>query len=240
MDPRKFRAMYEGQFERMQGLVYDCYNPDLHIQEELTPEVFNSCKLYGGIDWGFTDPFVLLVMAITPSGDRFVVSEFYKTGLGPDEMLDVVKSKMSIYPMRALYCDPSQPGYIKYLTENGIPAVKANNDINFGIGSVYADLKGEKLKFLKDRCPYTLDEIEMYHYPEPEDLKPDQNSKPEKPVDQNNHGCDALRYVTVGTHSIFKVRSPRLPKEGRKRQETPREQVLRIRRHRPKTYEVWS
>jgi hypothetical protein len=31
MDPRRFNAMYNGEFEKMQGLVYDCFSEETHV-----------------------------------------------------------------------------------------------------------------------------------------------------------------------------------------------------------------
>ncbi len=239
MDPRKFKAIFDGQFTKMQGLVYDCVDDSIEI-DKFNPE--GDVTYYGGIDWGYNDPFVLVIRAVTKSGFHCQVSEFYKTGLIPEEIKTVVKEKMGIYPMRKIWCDPSQPGMIEMLQRAGIPASPAKNDIVIGIGEHYELIKSGRFKILKGTSPHTLDEFENYHYPEPQDLGPDQDAKKDKPVDQHNHVCDAMRYISIHTKNIHLKRSPHIPDDsGReKKEEMPHEIVKRVRRFKPKTFESWS
>lgn len=211
MDSRMFKAMYEGSFEQMQGLVYDCYNDNEHIFPHFNFN--NGIKFYAGVDWGFTDPFCLLVMAVTPGGDYFIISEYYKGSQSPTDIVKVIESKHQIYNFEGVYCDPSQPGMIAELSNLNIPAIKADNDIMRGIAVVYEMLKLNKLKFLKDATPNLLDEMSMYHWPEPPNLLPDQNAKAQKPVDQYNHACDALRYVCLAVWGLHKISQPRTIQE---------------------------
>jgi phage terminase large subunit len=238
-NPRRFRALYDGSFERMQGLVYDCFNEDENgIKSFNFPQ---GTRYYGGIDWGFADPFVLLVMAITPSGDHFIVSETYATELSPSDIEFAVESKMKIFPMLTIFCDPSQPGYIQMLHERGIPATKANNDILHGIAQVYELIKTRKLSFLEGHCKYTMDEMETYHYPEPKDLKPDQNAPLTKPVDVDNHAMDALRYVVMGTYLLTRPRLPSQPGNKHTKDLLPHERIARVKKPgRPNQYEKWN
>jgi hypothetical protein len=48
--------------------------------------------------------------------------------------------------------------------------------------------------------PHTLDEMDGYHYPAPDDVAPDQNVKDAKPVQQNDHAMDAERYISISTY----------------------------------------
>lgn len=238
MDPRKFKALFDGQFEKMQGLVYDCVDDDIEINDFHPP---TDTVYYGGIDWGYNDPFVLVIRAVTKEGFHCQVSEFFKTGLIPSEVLQVLKDKMGIFPMKRIFCDPSQPGMIEMLQRASIPATKANNDITVGIGDHYELIKSGRFKILKGTSPHSLDEYEQYHYPEPADLSPDQDQKKDKPVDQHNHCMDAVRYCSIHTKNIHKRKAPNVPEPSQKRDhEMPHEYVKRIRRFKPKTFESWS
>ena len=161
MDPRRFNAMYGGTFEKMQGLVYDCWDDEENIYE--TAEFPTGTKFVAGVDWGYTDPFVLLVRAITPAGKHYQVSEFYKTGLIPSQIVDLCKKKHIVYNIKTFFCDPSQPGMIDELCRNGVPAVKANNDIILGIGAHYELIKSRDFKIFKGSSPLSMSEVETYH-----------------------------------------------------------------------------
>mgnify|MGYP001578957111 FL=1 len=208
MDSRKFNAMYGGQFERMQGLVYDCFSEEENIVVKyLFPD---GTRYYAGVDWGFNDPFVIVVRAVTPGGQHFQVSEYCKSRMTLPEMVQVAKTKKEIYNIEQFYCDPSQPGHIEEFNRNGIIARGANNDIDLGLDLHYSLIKSRRYKILKDTSPHTLDELETYHWPEPKYLTGDQSSKKTRPVDQNNHCLDANRYVTVMTKDVVKSRHLRV------------------------------
>jgi hypothetical protein len=206
MDPRRFDMQYGGEWGQMAGLVYDCWDNEQNLIPEckLPP----GTKYYAGIDWGFTDPFVLKVRAVLPNGEQIGVSEFYKTGQTISDIKEVCAKKKKIYDIQMFFCDPSAPGSIEELNRAGIPAVGANNDIRRGIDAHYELIKTRKYKEFIGACPYSCDEREFYHYPEPEDLGPDDDSKEQLPVDANNHGQDCDRYLTLSLAATADKRRP--------------------------------
>lgn len=233
MDPRRFNAMFGGQWERMSGLVYDCYD-----------EVENQCQAFslpagsrfvGGIDWGYTEPFVFKIRGITPDGAQFGVHEFYKSGLIIDDIADAVMMRVRTHGVRLIYAGPDQPGYIEKLNrlfaKEGVKCavVPANNDVRVGVDAHYELLKTRRLKYFLGANPYTLDEIDTYHYPNPEDVGPDKNVKDQKPVQQNDHALDADRYISVMTSAMGERVAPYVPAE-RKRQLDHHAETERLKR----------
>ena len=216
MDPRRFRMIFDGDWERPEGLVYDCFDENLNMVDPFP--LPSATEYYAGIDWGFRDPFVLIVRAFSPYGDVFDVSEFYKTGLTPSQIVEVCRQKQTVYGIKRFYCDPSRPDMIEELGRNGVTAVGADNDIRKGIDAFYELIKSRKYKIFRDSCRNLQDELDTYHYPEEADLKPDQD-KPrdfELPVDQNNHCCDAGRYLSIMTKRSGIKLAPRVPDDAKK------------------------
>ena len=209
MDKRRFELMYGGKWDQAAGLVYDCFSHEESVVDSFDLPL--GTRYYAGVDWGYTDPFVIVIHAITPQGGRIQVSEFYKTGMTMMDQLEVAISKQKIYNIERWYCDPSRPDSIEAFQRAGLVAVGANNDIRSGIDRVYEQIKTRQLKFFRRSNTYTIDEIEMYHYPEEPDLKHDQDGKELLLVGQNDHCLDALRYVTIETSKI-KLDGVRLPK----------------------------
>jgi hypothetical protein len=206
MDARRFNMIFGGEFGQMAGLVYDCWDDaQNYIPETKLPA---GTRYYGGIDWGFTEPFALKIRAVLPSGEQIGVSEFYKSGQTISDIKEVCAKKLKIYSVEMFYCDPSQPGAILELNRAGIPAVAANNDIRRGIDAHYELIKTRKYKEFIGACPHTQDERETYHYPEPEDLAPDDNAKERKPVQQNDHLMDADRYLSISLSAAAEKRKP--------------------------------
>ena len=203
--------MYGGQFGRMEGLVYKCWDDNKNLIQPI--KLPNGTKFIGGVDWGFVDPFVIKVRAITPGGMHYGVSEFYKSGLTPTEQILAAQHKMQTWGVKLFYADPSEPGLIEDFCRNGVPTVGADNDIARGVGLHYELIALRKYKEFIGACPHSCDERDMYHYPEPKDLKPDQNprKKDKIPVDQNNHGMDVDRYQTIETYKTTKKKAPKMP-----------------------------
>jgi len=195
MDPRRFNMLFGGEWGRMEGLVYDCWEDAENLVNPF--ELPFGTKYYAGVDWGFTDPFVLKVRAITPDHRHYGVSEFYKTGLTLLDMIQIAKQKKSTYQIQTFFCDPSQPGHIEEFNRAGLSALGSDNDIRRGIDLHYELIKTRRYKEFRGACPHSMDERETYHYPEPKELGPDQDSKELLPVGQNDHCMDVDRYLTL-------------------------------------------
>ncbi len=176
-----------------------------------------------------------------PNGRRFQISETYKSGLTINDIVTICKQKKDIFNIEKFYCDPSQPGYIEELNRNGLPAVGAVNDIRPGVDYVYELIKTRQLKLIKGSSPHTIDELETYHYPEPDDLKPDQSTKEQKPVGQNDHALDAVRYVSVMTKHIGAMRrAPINPEENKPKDAYDRLKLIRTKKRSGQGTEDWS
>lgn len=233
MDPRRFAMVYGGSWERPAGLVYDCFD-----DEENQCEPFalpTGTKYFGGIDWGFTEPFVFVVRGITPDGQHYQVAEYYKSGSGISDLGNAVARMCAVFDVGAIYAGPDQPGLIVEL--NGIlkraglraHVIAANNDVRLGIDRHYELVKTRRYKVFKSTSPYTLDEYDSYHYPDPDDVKPDQSIKEAKPVGQNDHALDANRYLTISTHFSDVKRAPVVPGEEKK-YESMQQKIIRLKK----------
>lgn len=208
MDERRFRSMFGGEWEKMDGLVYNCFD-----EEQNTINPFNlpqGTKYVAGVDWGTTAPFVIVVRAITPSGEHFQVTEVYRTGQTIMDMIQLAKQKMQAYPISLFHCDPSNPGYISEFNRAGIPAVGAPNDIKIGIDLHYALIKSRRYKLFRGDNKHTIDEYCVYHYPSEDEVKADSDVEDEKPVKQNDHAMDANRYVTLATYTGDHRKAPQV------------------------------
>lgn len=239
MDPRRFAMMYGGEWGRMSGLVYDCWDDARNIVSPF--ELPKDTKFYGGIDWGHTEPFVLVVRAVTPDGRHYQVSEFYKSGFTISDMIQIAKQKKQVFGITRFYCGPDQPGLIEEFNRNGLTAIGANNDVRRGVDLHYELIRTGKYKIFDQTSPHTLDELESYHYPDPKDLGPDDSTKEMKPVGQNDHALDANRYVTIETYrNEFKL-TPKSPEDSKIKH---RDQIERLeflkRKKRDSGSEKWS
>lgn len=223
MDERRFRMMFGGEWERMEGLVYDCYEPKENICA--WPETLAD-KVYAGIDWGYTEPFAMFIMGLYPNGQRIQMGEVKKARLTLTAIIDVCREKMTTFGIKHFYCGPDQPGYIQALNEAGIPASAADNSVKIGIAHVYELIKTRKLQYVDGQCIHTLDEVETYHYPDPKDIRPDRDIKDDSPVKQNDHMMDAKRYCIVSTLGAENQRAPKQP--GQPTAQTQAQRIARL------------
>jgi PBSX family phage terminase large subunit len=187
MDERRFRAMFGGEWEKMEGLVYDCFNEE---ENSITPfELPAGTEYYGGIDWGTTAPFAMVIRAITPEGLHFQITEAYKSGLTVLDQIALARQKLLRYPVKMFYADPSMPGHIAEFNRAGIPCSPADNDIRKGIDLHYELVKTRRFKVFRGDNRHTVDEMETYHYPSQDEVDQDTNVTEDKPVKQGDHAC---------------------------------------------------
>lgn len=231
MNVLRFNMIYGGQWGRMEGLVYDCWDDEQNSVEAF--QLPTDTRYVAGVDWGYyPDPFVLKIRGITPDGRHYGVSEFVKTRMTITDIVQLAKQKKQVYGIKMFYCDPSQPGYIEEFNRNGLAAIGADNDIRRGIDLHYELVKTRRYKEFRGSCPHSQDERETYHYPEEKDLKADQDSKELLPVDKDNHTQDADRYITIETFNREIKLVPKSPGDQIKKHENRLEFLKRSKRDR--------
>lgn len=224
MDPRRFDMIFGGQFGKMAGLVYDCFDEE---RDQCDPvKLPTGTKYFAAVDWGYTDPFVIKIRAVTPTGHHFSIGEFYKTRLILAEQILAAKQKMEIFGIERFWADPSRPDSIEAFNRAGIPTIPAENDIRIGVDAHYELIASGKYKVFRGTCPHTLDEYSAYHYPDPEDLGPDDDSKEDLPVGQGDHCMDVERYLTLMT--IGKRTEKKTPKTPEEKLQPSRDHEQRI------------
>lgn len=227
MDPRRFDMLFGGEWGKQAGLVYDCFDEKENL---CTPtRLPNGTQYYAGIDWGHTEPFVIVVRGITPDHCHFQISEFYKTGMTVPDQMAIAKQKMATYGIKQFYCGHERPENILLFNQNGIPAVGVpEKHIQVGTDLHYELIKTRRYKVFEGSSPYSLDEYDTYHYPEPEDLKPDQDSQEQLPVGQNDHCMSANRFVTLRTYRSGLRTRPFTPETEGERAETQESRLKRL------------
>ena len=195
LDPRVFSMKYEGQFERMAGLVYFELTEDNWIE----PQKLNKRDWYivGGIDFGFTNPLGMVIRALhrTEPFD-WQMGEFYRSYLDTNSMIKNALMLQKKAGVELFYADSEDPQGIIDLQRAGVrvvPVTKYKGSVLDGIREHNALIKSREYKLFRGKCPNTEDEYETYHWPEDEGKE---ENMPEKPVDAHNHLMRANEYVS--------------------------------------------
>lgn len=203
LDPRVFAMKFEGEFQKMAGLVFMEFGGDKNYSDAFQPNV-NDYHIFAGVDFGYTNPFAIAVRAIRKStGEDFQIAEFYKSFLTPNEKIEILKQYQRKYQIKTFYCDNEDPGLIAEINRAGIVAVacpKAPGSVKRQIEMHNQIIKLGRYKVFKGLCPHTEEEYETYHYPE--DLGKEEQSD-EAPVDANNHLMAANMYATACSRYLY-------------------------------------
>jgi len=218
LEPWRFRLLYEGEFERPMGLVYDCFTPETWIEPfDIPAEWPRKC----GLDFGIVDPTACLWMAQAPDKTWIAYDEYYQSGWmrfanGVDvesaqgkhstqmELIDEVLAKCIERDERPkVYCDDSGKDYIIQTQEKFYDSLGVNTvwpahkkDITSGIQRCYGLVRSGKFRIF-NTLKHFRDEVESYSYAIDKDTG--ELAKGAAPKDNNNHLMDAWRYAVVGS-----------------------------------------
>jgi PBSX family phage terminase large subunit len=197
----RFAQEYLADFRKTEGLVYKEFDRDTHLFEEpgFEGEEFRTIKVFGGVDFGFTNPAAVYTIKKDKDSNYWITNEWYKTQQTDAQIADYVKA----LNWNECYPDPESPSGIKELVDKKVnvrEVVKGKDSIRNGINVVRELLKAERL-FISKTCINLIWELETYSYPE---KKSDRNED-ENPIKENDHALDAIRYaLSMESNSIEK------------------------------------
>jgi hypothetical protein len=200
----EFKRQYEAEFTDKTGLVMKEFDEDIHLGDfDYEP----SWPTYMAVDYGFTNPFVVLFIQVGPHGDIRVLREFRRQMLDTEE---VCSDLMAEYPglvrvTNMLYPDPAEPDDTRTMQRK--LRVQANKNtggpIRIRLTHIRRALKTKNkhlptgdperrptLMIDRTHCQKLIWEMrEGYKWPE---HKSEQRSDSENPLDKDNHGVEAL------------------------------------------------
>jgi PBSX family phage terminase large subunit len=190
-----------GRFVTFEGLVYKEFDELKHVIDVL-PERSRLKTVVAGVDWGYTNPAVILVVGIDGDGRYYVLEEFYERNKLVGDIVQTAKELKEKWNIEIFYCDPSEPAFIAEFRKAGLVAVGANNDVMAGIAQVKALLTQNRL-FLHRSCRNTIEEMGMYRW---EERKGTMLDTPRK---EHDHAMDALRYAIashIGSMGVVSIK----------------------------------
>ena len=180
------KRLYEGVWAAAEGLVYPEFTPDMIRAEDVT-----GWRTALAVDVGSRNPTAILTLHQRGDGAHLHVSrEVYRRDMSSRDILASIEAEADAVRPEAIYIDPSAKGYIDDLHRDGYPAIGAVNDVLVGIQRVRGVLASGFS--IDPACSNTIDEFGMYAYPDNPRVETD------KPVKDNDHALDALRYGVVG------------------------------------------
>lgn len=195
-----------GRWTLAEGLVYRTFKRERNVYEgELSQDVRERSLRYVAVDYGTANPTVFLKILHDPDGQAiYVDDEFYYDGRKEltqktDQEYGACMERFSPPDQtEAVVIDPSALSFKVQLRSLGYRVREADNDVKNGIRDV-ATLLGLDRLHVNARCANTIREFGMYVW----DEKAAEQTGVERPVKQNDHAMDALRYYV---RTVVKMR----------------------------------
>jgi PBSX family phage terminase large subunit len=188
----RFAQEYLADFRKTQGLVFPEFNRHIHVTEKF-PETYNEKIL--GIDFGYTNPAAIIPIGVDGDSNFWIREEWYKQKQTTEQIAEQALG----YRSTKCYPDPAEPDRVEILRKSGLNCREVNKDIVAGIDHVRELFKQNRIHIHPD-CKNLIMELETYRYP---DKRPDQNEQ-EKPIKENDHCLDALRYALYTNKPIIR------------------------------------
>lgn len=191
MTEDRFSQEYLADFRKTEGLVYKEFDRDRHLFEEpgFDGEDFITTKVFGGVDFGFTNPAAVYTIKKDKDSNYWITDEWYKKGKTDAQIAEYVAA----LKWNECYPDPECAGGIKELEDRDVnvrEVIKGKDSVRNGINTVRELFKSNRL-FISNTCENLIWELETYSYPE---KKSDKNEE-ENPIKENDHALDAIRYA---------------------------------------------
>jgi phage terminase large subunit len=192
LDPNFYRVYALGQPGHLEGLIYlEGANWVHQPLSEWPREQQVAPPKSIGIDFGFTNPSVIVGVWETPAG-RYVHQFLYASGMTHDELVRALTDLITKAGWRQLripiICDSAEPARIEDMVRKGFNALPAMKDIRFGI-----DIIKVKKLVVSDESLDGIKELRNYRWKDKKGIMKDE------PLDAFNHFCDALRYAVATT-----------------------------------------
>lgn len=105
-----------------------------------------EAKFYAGVDFGFTNHSVIVVMAVTKQGYSFILDSYSMPGMEAHEFAEVALGYQKKYQIHKWYCDQAAPANIKTLkkklkSENvSVQLPEFKKDIQAGIDAIRSQI----------------------------------------------------------------------------------------------------
>ena len=182
------------------GVIYSMFDTTENVLPDVT---FRPERELIAVDYGTFNPCVFLHLYAAGTGDgirHYIDREYYHSGRGEQggaavqkddeqyarDMLTFTGGRKDI----PIIVDPSASSFITRLRHDGFTnVIPAKNAVAKGIAAVSVELTGRRLTISPD-CVNTLREIPSYVW----DVKHAERTGEDRPLKENDHCCDALRY----------------------------------------------
>lgn len=199
---QRYRNMYSGVFYQRyilgqwvmsEGLIYDMFDLTENVYKQAPVGALYRSTRYIACDYGTTNPCVFL--DIYDDGETIRVDREYRWDSRKErrQKTDQEYADDFMEFMGKDWCtvlvDPSAASFVVALRQRGVYVREADNDVSDGIRRIGTLFARRRLLVNEATCMGLIDELGTYMWDDKAALRGE-----EKPVKQQDHGPDALRY----------------------------------------------
>lgn len=203
----RYLRLRKGIWAAAEGVVYDGYDAAIHLIDRI--EIPRSWPRVWSIDFGYTNPFVFQAWARDPDGRWFRYREIYRTQTLVEDHARAIRAACLGEPNPlAIVCDHDAEDRATLERHLGLATVPAYKAIAMGVQAVQKRLRvaGDgkpRLFFLRDSLVERDTALDEAHHPASTEEEidsyvwPTTSGRRDVPVDKDNHGMDAMRYLVA-------------------------------------------
>lgn len=188
-----YRRFILGEWVAAEGAIYPMFDIKRHVSDD-APRMRMT---WLAADIGHTNPTAFLRLGAGEDGRIWVLDEYYhqvSAGTPAKSPKQYARDMIAFSqqwptPPDVVVIDPAAEGFILQLKEDSNLRIRpANNAVLKGIQLVASAIDAGVL-MIRPRCRHLIDELMGYSW----DPKAQERGE-DKPIKQNDHGCDAVRY----------------------------------------------
>lgn len=200
-----FNQEIEALFNEFSGRVFKDFDEEIHVNDVgFRPD----WQTYACADYGFTNPFVWLLVQIDPHNERIhIVDEYYETGRTTGEAVEEIHARgLRPATLREFFPDPAEPDRTREISDKLLLRAgrRTGGPIKDRLEWIRRFLKphpmgdGPKLT-VNRKCKNTIFEFGQYKYPETAEKAAEKGrAAPELPEKKNDHTPEALGRLMSG------------------------------------------
>lgn len=195
-----YNRLVMGEWCNAEGLVYPMFDITTHVAETKEREYIQYSV---SMDYGIQNPTSIGLWGLC-DGVWYRVKEYYHSGRETGqqktdaEYYEELKKLVGDCKIKHIIIDPSAASFIALIKRKAEYSVKkANNEVLEGINNTATAIREKRIMF-NDCCKRCIDEFGAYIW--------DTKSLEDKPVKENDHAMDDVRYF-VNTEKVYKERA---------------------------------
>lgn len=199
MSQELFNQEVAALFTEYVGRVFKNFDEELHVTDQQFDPTWAT---YACADYGFTNPFVWLLVQVSPNGRHVhVIDEYYEAGKTTTEAAAEIAARgLAPRTIRQFFPDPAEPDRTRELANllHIKPYGRGSIELQDRIEWIRRSLKpdsglGSMQLTIHRKCVNLIREMNDYRYKETAEQASDKGrSAPEKPQSKDDHAPEAL------------------------------------------------